>query len=268
MKTKVEGILLSKVLHQERNLICQILLRNGKKVSILFYGGSGGGKNKKSTLLEVGHMLKIELQKKKTISDIYTAKEWSLLWHHKKIRENFQAYYSMCFFLETISKVALVDDLTNTMGSFDDESIGNFRVLSNALVHLENSLDKNNFNKFLEIGYFFIKSTIEHGICPNIDNCVLCGIDLKSCTHMELMIDHGGFACQNCQPISINNLDGKLLFDFIHYVASKKYPLLNYETKLKLKNVEEVFAYFCYQSHIPRNSFKADKMALNGSINR
>ncbi len=76
MNTKIEGILLSKLAHGERNLLVKLLLRSGKIISVMFYGGRGGGEKKKSSVLEIGTMLKVELARSKSNSELYSAKEW------------------------------------------------------------------------------------------------------------------------------------------------------------------------------------------------
>ena len=52
MQTKIEGLILSKVPYDERHVIANLLLRSGRKVSVVFYGGRGGGKKQKSSILD------------------------------------------------------------------------------------------------------------------------------------------------------------------------------------------------------------------------
>ncbi len=47
MQKKIEGILIKKIPYKERDIIGTLLLRSGMQVSAIFYGGAGGGKNKK-----------------------------------------------------------------------------------------------------------------------------------------------------------------------------------------------------------------------------
>ena len=48
MQSKIEGIVTSKIPYDERHIIANVILRNGKKVSVVFYGGRGGGPKQKS----------------------------------------------------------------------------------------------------------------------------------------------------------------------------------------------------------------------------
>ena len=99
MQTKVEGLVLSKIPYDERHLIVNLLLRTGRKISVVFYGGRGGGKKQKSSIIELGFMLSVELSQAKTNTEVYHAKEWNMIWHHDLIRNNHNAFYLMCFFL-------------------------------------------------------------------------------------------------------------------------------------------------------------------------
>lgn len=75
LETKIEGILLSKLPYKDRHLICHMLLRSGKKVGVIFYGGAGGGKKMKSTNLELGHMIKVELKHSNKNKELYSLAE-------------------------------------------------------------------------------------------------------------------------------------------------------------------------------------------------
>ena len=76
MKQKIEGLVLSKTLLKGRNVIARLLLRNGKRVSVSF---SGGSKNN-SGLVDAAHMLKVELSPTRSTTSLYRAKEWNILW--------------------------------------------------------------------------------------------------------------------------------------------------------------------------------------------
>ena len=58
---QLEGILVHKAIHKERDLIGTLLLRDGTLVNLYFYGGRGGGKSQKGSILELGFMLKVKL---------------------------------------------------------------------------------------------------------------------------------------------------------------------------------------------------------------
>ena len=72
----IEGILIRKTPFQERHVMGNVLLRNGKSLSVLFYGGQGGGKKSKPSTLELGHLFSITASPGKNYSDIIRAKEW------------------------------------------------------------------------------------------------------------------------------------------------------------------------------------------------
>ena len=65
METKLLGLLISKHSFSGRNFIGKVLLKEGQIITVSFYGGAAGGSKKKSSILEVGFVLAIELQKNK-----------------------------------------------------------------------------------------------------------------------------------------------------------------------------------------------------------
>lgn len=103
MFTKIEGIILSKTPYNERDIIANLLLRSGRKVGVIFYRGRGGS-SRKNVALELGHFVRVELKKK---GELYSSNEWCLLWSYKQIRNNYRAFYFMCFILEIATKVAM-----------------------------------------------------------------------------------------------------------------------------------------------------------------
>lgn len=261
LETKIEGILLSKLPFKERHLICHLLLRSGKKIGVIFYGGMGGGKKQKSTILELGHMLKIELKETHKQKDLYSAKEWSLLWSHEKIRTNHQAFYLMCFYLELMTKISQEDHLD---GDYDVDSCqdGNFRVLSNALVFLENSLKEGTFQKEAAFSIFIGKLLLEQGIFPHLDNCCLSDERLDERSQVVLLPEEGGFANAGLTPAELSGFYqsddlGRELWRLLKYVKTKKSSEL---TQLKLNNnslMRILFNYLSYQLHMTTENFKS-----------
>jgi len=136
MQTKIEGLVLSKIPYDDRHIIANILLRTGRKISVVFYGGRGGGTKQKSSVIELGFMLAVELRPSKTHSDVYHAKEWNLIWHHDQIRLTHNAFYVMCFYLEIINRIAAIENL-HDVHEENTEMVGLFATLSNALVVIE-----------------------------------------------------------------------------------------------------------------------------------
>lgn len=194
---RVEGIVLNKTPYKERDLICHLLLRSGKKISIYFYGGRGGGKKSKGSVLEVGFMLSVELapRRKKVQSDIQIAKEHKLLWNSGVIRDDYLAFCLSCFYLEYTKKVATdIGELDDP----DDEHGFLFTVLSNALFYLDESLVDKNFSLNAHLFIFLTKLSMGLGITGDVGNCVFCH-SVFSKNEMCLFDSlEGGFSCVEC----------------------------------------------------------------------
>lgn len=197
MQTKIEGLILSKIPYDERHIIAHLLLRSGRKISVVFYGGRGGGKKQKSSVLELGFMVSVELAQAKTNSDIYHAKEWNLIWHHDLIRSNHTAFYLACFYLEIINKISPTENL-HEVHDENTEMVGLFASLSNALVHLERSLKENSFYSHSHSVIFLTKTLLHLGVFPEREQCTLCGVELQGFNDMYLLAEEGGFACPPC----------------------------------------------------------------------
>jgi len=267
METKIEGLILSKVPYQDRHLICHLLLRNGKKASVLFYGGQGGGSKKKDTILEVGHMLKVELKRTKLKSDLHHAKEWSSIWVHSKIRLDHKAFYLMCFYLEVMTKISVEDNLYDELRNEDRSLEGLFITLSNALLFLEKGLGDESFSAKRDLLFFISKTLLVQGVFPERENCVLSGINIKELNNIVLVMEQGGFADSSL----VNAEDGrkqafgdsgKELWSLLGHISNSKYPQLN---KLELNNEEIVYIlinYFCYQFQFSQSDFKSLPMIL------
>ena len=157
----LEGIIIHKTPFKERDLICNVLLRSGKKVAIYFYGGRGGGKKTKGSILEVGFMMKITSAPRRKVVDtnIIIAKEYKHIWNSEYIRDNYKAFYLSSFFMEYIGKIALESNHDEI--SKDDDS-GLFRVLSNSLYFLDDSIKNKNFDLYTHCPRFkLISSELE-----------------------------------------------------------------------------------------------------------
>ena len=261
MHTKVEGIILSKTPYQDRHLICRVLLRNGEKISGIFYGGQGGGKKKKSSLLEVGYLIKMELTRAKTNAQIFSIKEWSLQWHHDEIRKNHRAFYVLCFFLELSEKLVVDADLFE--GNYENEkSLDSiFKVLSNGIFQLEKRLflNKNDFS--VDVFLFLSKILIQEGIFPERNHCVLSGEGLEEVMQLVLLDEQGGFA--DSSYINTDMLDSRLttiqateLWTLLCRVAQSKYTQIN-----EFENIPQIFSarlidYLFYQVNFEKRDFK------------
>lgn len=259
MKTKIEGIILSKNVQGERNLVIKLLLRSGKVVSVMFYGGRGGGEKKKSSVLELGSMLKVELARSRAGSDMYSAKEWEALWMADAIRQNHVAFYTLCFIVHVASKVAQEEDLHDESHSFDDHSQGIFRAISNALVHLESMVKLNNFHPTSELIIFLGKLLIELGVFPDLRSCMLCGVNLEAVTKMGLSSEHGGFVCHTCTHGDEAQYN---LWLMLNDVATKKSPEIMPSENLTRTGLDRLWQYFCFQCQLEPKDFKTLAMIV------
>lgn len=238
MPMNVEGILIHKTPYKERDLICKILLRSGKVLTVYFYGGRGGGKKSKGSILEVGFMLKINLapRRKKIESEIHVAKEHQLIWKSDKIREDFKAFYLMCFYLELIGKVTISSDLEDETNEFHTL----FSVLSNSLYYLDHSLIQKHFE--LEGHLFIFLSKIMHalGVHPDIDACLFCAKDLEADEFVRFDHLNGGFSCHDCASKTDEFIsDNRFLLEELN-AAKKLRSLLGQLRSLQTKNYLEV----------------------------
>lgn len=263
MQTKIEGLVLSKVPYDERHLIAHLLLRNGKKISVVFYGGRGGGKKQKSSIIELGFMLQVELATAKTNSEIYHAKEWNLIWHHNLIRENHNAFYLMCFFLEITNKISSTENL-HDFHEENDEFQGLFLTLSNALVYLENSLKSNSFYKHSHVVIYLTKILLHLGVFPEREHCSLCTCELSKLNDMYLLAEEGGFACPTCmnQRKTYSVQSGRELWEIVGHIVHKKYSDLS-GLQIEFKSIPKMlFHYFCFQFHLEEKDFKTLTMVF------
>lgn len=240
--TKLEGIVLSKALFKERNLIANILLRDGQKCSVLFYGGAGGGKNKKGGLIEVGHLLQIELRPSGSLGKgqyLAVAKEWMPLWSPDRIRYFYPAYLLCCLFLELVEKTSPENDPSSPQKEqMVEQKGGTFRVLSNALFFLNQDLlnskiEQNSSRLDLHLAIFLGKILAELGLYPNYQECLFCGFDFFGHSQIApslsgpFFIDRGGLSCALCQKQSPHSVEMNWPY-FFYGIWHQKYPdLLN-----------------------------------------
>lgn len=266
MKRKIEGLLISKFPYKDRHLIGRLLLREGKIVPVIFYGGQGGGKKKRSSTLELGYMLQVELSVSKSTSDIYHAKEWTPKWTPENIRLNHKAFYLMCLYLEMIQKLAPEGDLHDKFHD-DDQGHNLFVVLSNALFYLEKMLKEKNFNSQNHLLIFMGKLLIDQGVFPQRDFCTLTDRPLQSESLLHLVADHGGFACaeglnQEQAQAQGNGTHGRELWEVLGRIGKSKYlEIVPFDLQYP-EIVKSLFHYFCYQFHFQEKEFKSYSMAL------
>ncbi len=255
MTQKIEGILIAKVPIRERDVVGKLLLRSGKRVSVLFYGGQGGGKKMKPSSLELGHMLQIELKTSPEQQELYSAKEWTPLWTASSIRFNHQAFYFLCLMLEVAAKISLEDNLHDQHQQFDRESEGIFRVLSNAIFYLEDAAKNQHFKLGQHLPLFIGKNMLEQGIFPSLDDCISCGIPLGSHVQSVLSPELGGFQCLSCFMLAnkvnanIPDEEHNALYRFFEQVSQTRYADYQLMGELSTAQMLSIFKFFCYQFH-------------------
>lgn len=245
MDTKVEGIIISKTPYRDRDCIASLLLRSGEKITVLFYGGMGGGKKNKSSLIELGFLLNVELKGNVKEQDMQVAQEWNLKWFYKNIRLNHKLYYQLTFFCELISKI-----------SSNDDSI--FTILSNAIFRLEMQSEKGDHTLI-----FLSKLIIVLGVFPEFNTCSLCGLGLDN-LEFELRSDHGGFCCQNCVEAKISNFTShKAIRELLLQVAQTKYQ----DISLNIRDgggaiLLILLNYLCFHFGLRQMDFKSLSLVL------
>lgn len=195
---QIEGIVIQKTPFKERDVICQLLLRSGKNLSVYIYGGRGGGKKAKGSIIEIGFMLRIELQRqKKTLeTPMPIAKEYNLIWKSDHIRNNYQALCLQSFYFELIKKITVGDELEE---GILEEHEGLFNVLSNALFYLDKSLEQSHFQLEQHLFLFLAKVMVQLGVNPDTENCLYCHEELKKNEFCLFVTHEGGFSCHECQ---------------------------------------------------------------------
>lgn len=262
---QVEGIILSKTLYKEKDLICHLLLRSGETLSVYFYGGKGGGKNQKGSILEVGFMVRVQLQKsrKKLDTNLQTAKEYSLIWHSDLIRSDYKAFCLSSFYLEFISKIT--SEASMDYANHDDAGL--FKVLSNALYFLDDSLAKKCFDLNQHLFIYLSKMIIELGINPDTKDCLYCGKHFSLADLCLFDYSDGGFSCQDCSSQKDEYLsENKSLFlehqnaKILRKNLGEVYQT-NYKDYQKLSEIERgiaisLFQYINFQFEFVKEDFK------------
>lgn len=267
----LEGILIHKTPVKERDIIGKLLLRSGKVVNLYFYGGQGGGKYSKGSILEIGHMLKVTLapQKKKLETQLHTVKEYSLIWDASHIRKNYQAFYLLSLYAEIIQKISVEENLDNQHEFEEHQEI--FKVASNAIFCLDDSVGKNLYQLYQQLFIFLTKLNFELGVLPDYEQCLHCHTSLNNIELARFEPHQGGFTCSECllradQFVS----QDKMLFEELKssvelknsLVRTLKTPYKKYNQlgEVSRGQCNSMFNYFCYQFEFEPNHFKTWSM--------
>lgn len=212
-------------------------------------------------------MMQVELSQGKMKTELHKAKEWLPLWSHEKIRNNYQAFSLLCLFLEIMAELSPGADLSDQHLEVDDGMEGLFRVLSNAIFHLEKRAELKTTDVKTELFIFLSKLLIEQGLFPIRDGCAFCDTELKNLSTLFLVPDHGGFSCHECtthldESGQVNKREGRELWELLGGVANQRYQDL---FELRIEDNEALYSllhYFNYQFHFHPNTFKSLKMVI------
>lgn len=256
----VEGILIYKTPFKERDIIGKLLSRRGTLHTFYFYGGRGGGKNSKPSLLEIGRMLKVKpaLRKVKMDGDIRIADEWQVVWEGRKIRENYLAFSLTYFVMEFMGKIAMPDDDDTTPTDFE----GLFNTTSNFLFYLDEALVKNTFELYQHLNLFLIKLIYHLGVVPQLENCFHCERELNSVERFIFESHQGGFTCDYCLPSDIKlSLEDweqakKIRFSF-HEVSGLHYREYAKVSYYGPQMARDLLNYLFYHFHLQTSNFKS-----------
>ncbi len=258
---KIEGIVLHKTVFKERDLILNLLLRNGRRVSALFYGGRGGGSKKKSSILDLGHCLEITLTRiKNSDQTLFKASEWKLLWGHQRIRYRHQCFYLMTLFLEIIKKLSTEDgNLKEEYRS--DTDVGLFKVLSNALFYLDQ--EENMAASFLSkhLSFFLSKLIFELGIAPDLKSCLSCNELFNGRDAVHFSLKEGGFFCFKCHFFNEGEASDQGLLSLLRSLWQTRYlEIGNFAMSTTYDYPKDLLRFLCFQYDLREDSFKSSKM--------
>lgn len=264
MQQKIEGLILKKSNYGERHIISDLLLRSGKKVTVTFYGGRGGGKKNKPSTLDLGNLVAVELTQKNRTGDVYAAKEWLPKWRYEKIRANYKAFYLACTFLEIISKVSDFIDLKEKVQVEDNTDEGFFRILGNGIYFIEKDLEQNpdSFNFRTHFFVFIAKMLFEMGIYPMREECILTGEKILENQPVGLLPDQGGFARLDLVGQEVSPKSAAMIWKLLGVAWDTPYKNLNFNFEVSEDNALTIFEYFCYQLSLKKSDFRSLRLLL------
>lgn len=253
----IEAILVRKTPFQDRHLIGDLILRNGKKQGVLFFGGLGGGKKIKPNNLEIGKLYQIAY-KSPVKGDLIQTKEWNVKWSHEQIRYDYWRFVLLSLICEITALTAIPqEDLENDV---DQQHAGLFKVLSNGIFFLENNKIPNNNYHFA--CFFLGKFMADFGIIPLTERCIDCEQSFKTFAPSFFDIEKGGFICSQC-PINDNaTLNSEHLRQTI--LQSKIINWKNFEIGMekiepKIDHVKLLINYILFQLNLSQDSIKTIK---------
>lgn len=143
------------------------------------------------------------------------------------------------------------------------EFTGIFRVASNALYYLEDSLLTGHLTSSSHLWMFFCKLLWELGVAPNLQECVFCERPFATHSAVTFLQAQGGLACSHChsqnEPTS---LGGSAFRHHYQQVASLKYCQYAALPPIESDVLKMAFLYLCYQCQLEERKFKTVKYLL------
>ncbi|HAZ11907.1 MAG TPA: hypothetical protein DCY86_03900 [Bdellovibrionales bacterium] len=242
----------------------KLLLRDGQVAHVLLYGGRGGGKHQKGSDIELGHLCHGVVSGRSSSDGLLAGKEFEATWCHQKIRHDYKAYALCCFFLETINKLAPQasihdwEEVDENESVHNDEMVGFFRVLSNALIYLDRSLNTQ-ANLPGQLALFVSKLMLELGIFPILEKCVLSGVPLSSQLRLGLLAEKGGFADAGLIADGRHGASQTPLWKFLLQVRETRYPDFTFSEDISVK---ELVDYFLFHVHLHPFDFKTLSLVI------
>ena len=213
--------------------------------------------------------------------DLWTAKEWRVLWASERIRYHWPSFCLLCFYLEVLKNLAPHGTWDEAWGNeasnnhATEEFVGLFTVASNAIYHLEQLnqawtaakpcsdeliLSSLNWHWALFLG----KLLLALGQAPRFNQCCFCQQDLTS-QLARWLVAEGGFACANCsgQPL-------REITDSWHHLwrlwAQGKYADLGPDVRPLPGEGLALSEYFFYQSSLAVAGIKSWPSLLAAGI--
>lgn len=262
---QLEGILLTKTPFKDKNIIGHVLLRSGFKVSVMFYGGQGGGKKHKGSILQLGYLLSFNISGQRSESfDILSSNQYQEKWYHNDITNQAKAFYLLCFFNEFLDKFSPTAHSKHDLEVPGDSHVGLFRLLSNAIFRLQSECLEKSYNHYNELGIFLVKSLVELGIFPDTSYCVVSGHRIGESDSIILSADNGGFSFEELSSTRKSQIHASEPMNLAY-----KMKLISESKYLDIKGVSftqiecsELFNFVCYQQHVRQNEFKTFSMIL------
>ena len=254
MRVKIEGILLSRQLFKERDLIGQLLLRNGKRVTVLFYGGQGGGRKQQTSPLELGHLVHLEINRfARNHQGMYSSREYIPTWFHRHLRHDYPTFCLLCFYLELVSKIAPEDQLTDHDAGNHHQGL--FRVLANAIYHLEHSRKSHPPPPLRQqMVVFLAKLIIELGITPNLHHCLYSERNLSSLDDFQLIFEQGGFV--GGQFLSPPRTNHRTVWEILSHSWKLPYPQAQQLAPTASTEADVLCQYLLFQTHLNQSQLK------------